>query len=215
MNTTNPFQQKIKKDITNLNKLKSLLIKADKTTNFYQVTSEKYSELLKNNITKEYCKTSSSTVEKITAIDKSIASSLELSDRVEVLAQKQAFITLKDHKPNFNNNTQCRLINPTKSEIGSISKQILDKINNTVIEKTGLLVWKNSHSVINWFKNLKNKPNTTFISFDVCDFYPSISEGLLDKALCYAENFTNITPENVQIIKHEKVTFSPKQTTVD
>ena len=55
------------------------------------------------------------------------ATKLELDDRIDVTAQKQAFITLKDHKPNFRNNPTCRLINPTKPEIGKISKQILEK----------------------------------------------------------------------------------------
>ena len=32
-----------------------------------------------------------------------------------------------NHKPNFENNPTCRLINPSKSEIGRVSKQILDE----------------------------------------------------------------------------------------
>jgi len=53
---------------------------------------------------------------------KVIAKELDLDGRVECLAQRDAFITLKDHKENFANNLKCRLINPAKSEIGLISK---------------------------------------------------------------------------------------------
>ena len=53
---------------------------------------------------------------------KKIATKLGIDDRVDTTANKDAFITLKDHKPNFANKPTCRLINPTKSKIGKISK---------------------------------------------------------------------------------------------
>ena len=46
--------------------------------------------------------------------------------------EEEAFMTLKDHKDIFPN---FRLINPSKSEVGKISKSILDKINNVLFEK--------------------------------------------------------------------------------
>ena len=51
---------------------------------------------------------------------------------MEMMAEKKAFTTLKDHKPDFTNKPSCRLINPAKSEVGVISKQILEKVNDTV-----------------------------------------------------------------------------------
>ena len=68
-----------------------------------------------------------------------IAKRLNLDDRVNTTAKREAFITLKDHKPNFANNPTCRLINPAKSEIGKISKQILDRINTTITNHLSLL----------------------------------------------------------------------------
>ena len=53
---------------------------------------------------------------------KYIAKKLELSDRTEQLARNAAFITLKDHKENFRSKSPSRLINPSKSELGEISK---------------------------------------------------------------------------------------------
>ena len=53
---------------------------------------------------------------------KYIAKKLELSDRIEQLARNAAFITFKDHKENFRPKSPSRLINPSKSELGEISK---------------------------------------------------------------------------------------------
>ena len=64
-------------------------------------------------------------------------------------------------------NATFRLINPSKSEIGKISKQILDRINRKVIESIGLNQWKNTEAVLKWFKNIPNKNLYSFISFDV------------------------------------------------
>ena len=113
-------------------------------------------------------------------------------------------LTLKDHKPNFQNNPTCRLINPRKSEIGKISKQILDRINTKVVQATGVNQWKNTNAVLNWFNNIANKDQYSFIAFDVVDFYPSISTELLNAALDFASNYDNISEEERDIIIHAK-----------
>jgi hypothetical protein len=46
------------------------------------------------------------------------------------MARKNAFVTLKDHKENFDTNPKCRLLNPSKSELGKVSKVVLDRIND-------------------------------------------------------------------------------------
>ena len=55
-----------------------------------------------------------------------IASDLNISDRIETMAKREAFITVKDHKENFEESPKFRLINPAKSELGKVSKVILD-----------------------------------------------------------------------------------------
>ena len=97
------------------------------------------------------------TVTSVERISKSIATRLNLADRINTTVKQEAFITLKDHKPNFQNNPTCRLINPRKSEIGKISKQILDRINRKVIKSIGLSQWKNTDTVLKWFQNISNK----------------------------------------------------------
>ena len=105
--------------------------------------------------------------------------------RWNVILTKTLFKTIrpKDHKENFRNNTKCRLINSSKSDISLISKKYLGKIISEVKEKTGANQWWNSFTVINWFINLGNKNKLKFIKFNTAEFYPSISEELLDKAV--------------------------------
>ena len=73
---------------------------------------------------------------------------------------------------NFENKPTCRLINPSKPEIGRISKQILEEINRKLVDITKVNQWKNTSSVLQWFKQLANKGGSAFICFDVVEFYP-------------------------------------------
>ena len=78
------------------------------------------------------------TVSAIIAINteaKAIAKDLNLDERIEQYNQNWSFITLKDHKKNFQSNPKCRLINCSKSEIGIVSKQYIDQINKSIREK--------------------------------------------------------------------------------
>ena len=111
---------------------------------------------------------------------------------------------MKDHKPNFANKPTCRLINPTKSEIGKISKEILDRINSKITRVSKFNQWKNSASVIEWFKAIENKQHHSFICFDIVEFYPSISQDLLNRALDFASAYDNITNDERNIIIHAK-----------
>ena len=87
---------------------------ADKTRNYYEVEPEKYETMLHNNITDNYKKCEQNETKNINREARDLARKLEIADRVEVMSQNNAFITVKDHKPNFQTNTKCRLINPAK-----------------------------------------------------------------------------------------------------
>ena len=87
-------------------------------------------------MTKTYKTTNKNTPDSITSINKKIAQDLRLDDCIEFSASRDVFITVNDHKPDFINNPTYRLINPTKSEIGIISKHILDNINEEIIKVT-------------------------------------------------------------------------------
>ena len=121
-------------------------------------------------------RTKTTTVSAINAINteaKAIAKYLNLDERIEQYNQNQSFITLKDHKENFQNNPKCRLINPAKSEIGIVSKQYIDQVNKSIREKLNVNQWRNTQAVVTWFKNIKSKSSSSFIKFDIVNFYRS------------------------------------------
>ena len=180
-------------DLTKIRTDEKLLVTADKTTNFYRLDAPTYNTLLDTAITKTYKKASTQATNRIVSDEKKIAKSLGIDNRVDSLATKDSFITLKDHKPNFLNNPTCRLINPSKSEIGIISKQILQRINSNIVKSTNINQWKNTDAVIKWFSNIPNKSTRSFVCFDIVDFYPSISEELLNKVLTFASQYDEIT----------------------
>ena len=62
-----------------------------------------------------------------------ITEKLSIADRVLMLEETEAYITIKDDKSEFPNKIPCRLINSSKSSIGKISKVILDKINEKIM----------------------------------------------------------------------------------
>ena len=166
------------------------------------------------NMTKAYKKSSDNIKQVIDREGKGIASSLGLADRMEVYAEREAFITLKDHKDNFKSNPSCRLINPAKNEVGIVSEQIIESINRRVGDATKFQQWKNTYSVIDWFSNLSRKADKTFIKFDIVEFYPSITEDLLDKAITHAKSVVDITEQEEAIIWHswKSLLFSDSST---
>ena len=98
----------------------------------------------------------------------------------------------------------CRLMNPSKTDIGKISKQILDKVNTSILEKIKVNQWKNTSSVIEWYCNIKRKDQCLFAVFDIERFYRSISEKLLDKAILFAKPYYNFTPDELEIALHSR-----------
>lgn len=134
----NVFQDKLRRDVKSINSSKKVLVFADKTRNLYEMDKGQYEKLLRENVTKMYRNADDKTEENISHELKNITNKLEVSDRVEKMVQRQAFISLKDHKENFQNNAKCRLINPAKNNFGLVSKQILDRISNNIRSKTKL-----------------------------------------------------------------------------
>ena len=68
--------------------------------------------MLSDSITKNYKKSSNAEV-KVNKEAAKIVDKLDLADRVQVLSSNSAFVTIKDHKPDFPNKVQCRLLNPS------------------------------------------------------------------------------------------------------
>ena len=207
------FQKKMDKDIRDINKSKNVFIKSDKTGNIYETSPDNYKKLLKKCITKDYKKAEISTIRETNLEAKSIAEKFRIDDRVEVLQNSEAYPTLKDHKQNFQNQPQCRLINTAKSEIGIISQKVLQRVNPIVREKSGLKQWINTEDAITWFEKIEDKKDKEFVQCDIVNFYPSITENLMEEALTFAENYTSISDIEKKAIRNARKTllFSEKE----
>ena len=86
---------------------------------------------MKNFLTNNNKIASNDCLEQINLKAAAIMKELSIKGKVKK-ASLRAFITVKDHKKNFPNSLKCRLINAMKSEIGIISKNILDKITRNI-----------------------------------------------------------------------------------
>ena len=89
-----------------------------------------------------------SKINRINIEAKNIVTKLGIEDKVERLSKGNAYRSVQDHKEEFSEKPSFRLIKPSKSEIGKISKNILDKVNKVVIESIKLNHWKNTDIVI-------------------------------------------------------------------
>ena len=114
--------------------------------------------------------------------------------------ENESYITIKDHKEHFPNKISCRLINPSKSDIGKISKTILGKFITKMVFLTNVNHWKISISVKEWYKTIPDKDQYKFVIFDIESFYPSISLELFNEALNFTKTLTDINEEDVSII---------------
>ena len=198
------FQKQLLSDVEKIKNSKDVFILGDKTPNVYEVNASEYNNLLHNSINTHYKKAADETELNINREARDIAKDLELDDRIDKLTNNECYITLKDHKDQFQNRPKVRLINPAKSNIGQISKVYLQEINDRILEKTKLHQWKSTSEVIKWFNNIANKSRCSFLSLDVVDFYPSISAELLEKAIEFAETQTHIAPHIIQTIKNAR-----------
>ena len=201
------FQNQLRKDCNMIKNSNDIIVKGDKTSNLYKIPINEYKNILVNNVTKEYKKVTHDEISKVNSEAATIAKSLDLGDRIEVQSQSEAYITIKDHKEDFPNRIQHRLINPAKTNIGIVSKHLLEKLNSELRLTTSSNQWKDSSSVLTWFKTLKKSSNATFFKFDIENFYPSITEELLEKSLTYASNLVSISSKEKEIIFHSRKTF--------
>ena len=199
------FHDQRNKDINSIRKSNNVFIFADKARNLYETSKENYNKLLTENITKTYRKATNKIYSNINKEAKAIASNYEIAKRVDGLPMTDVFITLKDHKPNFITNPKCRSINPSKSELGKVGKFLIEKVNTIIRDKSLINQWRDTDTVINWFKNIVNKSNCIFIQFDIEEFYPSISKGLLMKAIDHTQSFVTINKEDVKTIMHHSM----------
>ena len=76
------------------------------------------------NITETYKKCNTNKSNSINLRAKQITSKLLIDDRLQKLNENEAYVTIKDHKVGFPDKISYRLKNPSKTDIGVISKQV-------------------------------------------------------------------------------------------
>ena len=201
------FQTKMLNDIRSMRNKDKIYVKAVKTRNLYEVAPHDYEKMLSDSITKNYKKSSNAEVTKVNKEAAKIVDKLDLADRVQVLSSNSAFVTIKDHKPDFPNKVQCRLLNPSKSNVGRISKQYLEQVNSNLRERLRYNQWRKTDSVIDWFTNINNKQQCAFIKFDIVSFYPSITLRLLRKAIAFAKSQIQLKKEVFDTILNARMSY--------
>ena len=139
---------------------------------------------MQENVTKTYKKCNTNKSNSINFKAKQIARKLKIDGRVQKLDENEAYVTIKHHKEGFPDEISCRLINPSEADIGKISKQILDRVGNTILVKNKVNQWKNMYSAMEWYRNIKRKDQCSFVVFDIESFYPSISTKLYHLQNC-------------------------------
>ena len=209
---TSDFQKKLKDEVHEIENSTEILVKADKTRNIYKMKVDSYKKLMKDNLTASYKKIDLSNNRNnlentINKEAKLITDKLKISERVNKLNKKDCYLLLKDHKPNFNNKITTRLINPTRTEIGKISKTILEKTNQQIKEKLKLQQWISTKDAIEWFTKINGKNRAAFVQFDIVDFYPSITEEVFQTVMDFAKTFADTNERDWQIIRHCRKTL--------
>ena len=67
--------------------------------------------------------------------------------------------------------------------------------------------WRSTKEVIRWFNNLEDKKQLSYLTFDIVDFYPSITDNLLTKTLKWAQKYHNISVAEFDAIMHARRTI--------
>ena len=86
---------------------------------------------------------------------------------MQKLDENETYFIIKDHKDRFPEKMSYRLINPSKTDIRKIRKQILERVNNTTSEKNKVNQWKSTSSVIELYRDIKQKDQCSFVVFDI------------------------------------------------
>ena len=170
-----------------------------------------YNKLLADNISQEYKKAKTVSADMVNEGNikaknwvKNIGKQgPELTKRMEIHTQETAFVTLKDHKEEFRTkkSLECRLIKPSKCDLGRISKRRLEIITQIIRSKTKSNQWKSVIETKTWFNGIKNKKKYEFLIFDIKGFYPAISPELLNKAIEWAKEFVTHSSRREKVLK--------------
>ena len=178
---------------------KTTLTFSDKSSNLYKVPKEQLKKLVNSAITASYEMVSKKTQDQFNSQGKNRLKYKEVVTIMFVNDKQNCFITLKDHKRNFQNKPTLRLLNLAKNELGRVSKTILEKINVNLRNSLYFNQWKSTQEVINWLKSIDYKQRDFYPSIS-----PSISEELLTDTLTFPETIIKLDDHDKQIMYHSR-----------
>ena len=148
----NNIQQKMYEDMRRFKESENIFVKSDKSGNLYEIEKEKYKQMMFKEMVKNYKKAPSDLEKELNNEAKMLAHRLGIVDRVEKYNTKNCFITIKDHKSDFKIHPECRLINPAKTQIGRISKIIVQEICDSLRLALNINQWRSTKDCIKWFE---------------------------------------------------------------
>ena len=84
----------------------------------------------------------SDTITQINRDTAKFAQKVNMIDILGKLEEKSAYILFKDHMKNFSDKKQTRLINPTKTKLGFVSKDVIQTITSRMLSRHKYNLWK-------------------------------------------------------------------------
>ena len=102
------LQSTLKQNMVEMSQNNDIYVAADKTENYYRISKSDHDRLVSKNVRKDYKKGAADAVNKVNAQDKKIAEDLELDNRIYAFSEREVYVTIKDHKENYRNNTKIQ-----------------------------------------------------------------------------------------------------------
>ena len=107
------FQKTLNNDLKNILTKNKIILFADKTRNLYQADPKFYKKLVIDNLTKNYKISNDNLIDTINSDSKNIIFDRKIKNKkIPKYTKSDAFVTIKDHKPNFPFEIECRTLNP-------------------------------------------------------------------------------------------------------
>ena len=159
----NNIQQKMYEDMRRFKVSETILVKSDKSGNLYYIEKGKYEQMMFKEVVKHYKKAPPDLEKELNSEAKMLAHRLGIVDRVEKYNTKNCFIMIKDHKSDFKTNPECRFINPAKTQIGRVSKIIVQDICASLRLALNINQWRSTKDCFKWFEGYDKNDNCSFI----------------------------------------------------
>ena len=159
----NNIQKQMSNDIRRIKESDCIFAKSCKSGKLYEIDKRKYKQMMFKEVIKHYRKAPPNLEKELNSEAKMLASKLGIVDWVEKYNTKNCFI-------------ECRLINPAKTQIGEVSKIIVQDIYASLRLTLNINQWRSTQDCIKWFNEYDEDDKCSFIKYDIKEFYPSITE---------------------------------------